>query len=244
MPAPRAPSIAASEKKLQETLAEFGKAGKGDQGANSRATPHTATADWEKAHFQVGAGGPARSPLRARDLEKDEWAFCLARALNMGDPHSAPSWRGVAEFMMEVTEECLVAPCSAHTDDSTLLSAGEDVEDCAKNFDVAPAALGLVRPPEEESDQVSRRAKRVKILGVCPERPEEGLAPPASPEKAGAVLRLSESAAEGAPEKSLDYKCAAEPLGDVDYASRAGSDRAGAQILRPVFPMQRGDLSG
>lgn len=216
VPTPRKPSVAAPEKRPRETPADFRRAGGGGQGANPRPTPHIATEDRKpkRAHFQVGIDNPAENPVRARGLEKGEWAFHLACVLNMGDPHSVPSWCGIAEFMVEATEEFMATPRPTYIDDSTLIPAEVDVEDCTRNLDVASAALGLVRSPREESDQAPARTRGVAILGIYFERPEEGFVLPAPPEKVEAVLKLSEPAVEGALKKSLNYKCAAELTGE------------------------------
>lgn len=155
----------------------------------------------------------------------------------MGDLHPAPSWCRLAEFMMFVMEELLITPCLTYIDDSTLVSAEEDIADCAKNFDALSEALGLVRSPKEESNQVPTVSKKIKILGIYFERSEEGFTLSVPAEKVVSLLEASETVIRDTIEKKLSYKCVAKLIGDVNYVLCAGSDRAGAQILRPVFPM-------
>lgn len=138
---------------------------------------------------------------------------------------------------MFVMESLLVVPCLTYIDDSTLVSVAGDVEDCAGKFDRLSEALGLVRSPKPESNMITTKDSAPKILGVIFERLSGRFVIRIPDEKLESVnLRCAEMV-ELALERDAPYKLVAKLVGDVCYILCSGADRAGIQILRPIFPL-------
>lgn len=207
------------------------------KGHGSGLLPHLATKDWKKAYFQVGIDTPGNNPVKVWDNAKGCWRIFLACVLNMGNLHSVPSWCRIAEFNMFVMESLLWVPCLTYIDDSTLVSSASDIEDCAACFDELSKALGLVRSPKVESNMITLVEKAPKILGIVSERHEDRFSLKVPEEKLDSVIKRCGEVVKATIEKNASYKQVAKVVGDTCYILCSGTDRAGIQILRPVFPL-------
>lgn len=207
------------------------------KGARPGPPPRLATKDWKKAHFQVGIDVPEENPVEVRGSAKGGWRVFPARALNMGSPHSVPSWCGIAELDMSVMEALLWAPRLTYIDDSALVSRAGDIEDCAKCFGELSKALCLVGPPKCEPNTITLVDKAPKTLGIVSERRDRHFCLGAPDEKLGSVRKKRGEVVKAALRKSASYKQAAKVVGDTCYILCSGADRVGIQIPRPVFPM-------
>ena len=229
-----------ARKRLEEKLREFRKKRQKNWGSGS--VPHIATKDWKKAYFQVGIAEPDLNPIKAWDTAKGGWRFFLACVLNMGNLHSVPSWCRIAEFTMHMMETLLVTVCLTYIDDSTLLTVEGDVDEAAQAFDELSEALGLVRSPKEESNMKSTTHSEMKILGLIFKRTGRMIEISVPKEKVERILKKAEEVVEAVLAKDLKYTDLAKVIGDVTYVTCAKTDRAGMQLLRPVYPLLCKDM--
>lgn len=209
------------------------------RGHRSGLLPHLATEDWKRAHFQVGTDAPVSNPVGVWDNAGGDWRIFPARVLNMGNSHSVPSWCRIAEFSMFVMESLLWAPCLTYIDDSALVSSAGDITECAACSDELPKALGLVRSPEIESGAITLVDKAPKILGIIFERGDDHFSLEAPAEKSDSAIKRCGEAVKTTlgTSREASYKQVAKVAGDACYVLCPGTDRAGMQILRPVFPL-------
>ncbi len=199
--------------------------------------PSARTKDFKKAYFQVGISNPHQNLARAWSNSDNKWRFFQSAVLDMGNNLSVPSWLRIVEAAMHFGCVLLLIVFLTYIDDSMILCVEEDNDDTSDAFDLLMTGLGIVMSPKAASNQNSREKSTIEHLGLNWSFEGHKTSILIPEEKRLATLEMIDQLITQTDEKQVCHKLLEKAIGNVCFIACSRHDRAGIQVLRPLYSL-------
>ena len=209
--------------------------------------PSMSTKDWKKFYHQLAVDSASNNVIKAWNPKHKRFEFYESFVLNMGNRHSVPSACRVSEFFMFIMEWlCIVA--IIYIDDTTLFSEPSEIEKVTQIFTEVSTQVGVVLSDKPASNRISGIDDKLDILGLdfvfLPKEKPVEIRIEIPDEKIVKTQLQITVMIEEIENKCLTLKTVQKTVGACNYIACSRSDRAGAQLLRPLYPLLNEFLLG